>query len=127
MTALGGSIAEVAIDGRNFAVAADADVALTLGGKKVTVNPNGNGTARYTAEVTAWGLKGIDLAIDNDQDDLGFLQRNADAMTPVNCTITLVDGTVYQGKGIVADEHDYSTAKATAGLTLMGEGQLTKQ
>lgn len=127
MAALGGSIAAVSIDGRNFAVAADADVTLTLGGKKTTPQPNGNGTARYTAEVTVWGLKGIDVAIDHDQDDLGFLQRNADAMTPVNCTITLIDGTTFQGKGIVADDHDYSTAKATAGLTLMGEGQLTPQ
>ena len=127
MASVGGSIVAVSIDGRNFAVAADADVTLKLGGKKVTPQPNGNGTARYTAEVEVWGLKGIDVAIDQDQADLQFLQSNADAMTAVNCTITLIDGTVYQGKGIVADDHDYSTAKATAGLTLMGEGQLTAQ
>lgn len=127
MASLGGSVAEVAIDGRNFAVAADSDVPLTLGGKKVSVESNGNGTARYLGTVVPWSLKNIDVAIDHDQDDLGFLQRTADAMTAVNCTITLVDGTVFQGKGIVADDHDYSTAKATAGLTLMGEGQLTPQ
>lgn len=127
MAALGGSIAEVAIDGRNFAVAADSDVSLKLGGKKIDVQANGNGTARYLGTVEPWSLKGIDVAIDHDQDDAGFLQRNADAMTAVNCTITLVDGTVFQGKGIVADDHDYSTAKATTGLTLMGEGQLSPQ
>jgi hypothetical protein len=127
MAAVGGSIATVAIDGRNFPVTADADVALKLGGKKVTPTPNGNGTARYLGEVECWSLSGVDVSIDQDQDDIGFLQKNADAMTAVNCTITLIDGTVYQGKGIVSDAHDYSTAKATAGLTLMGEGQLSAQ
>jgi hypothetical protein len=127
MAALGGSISAVSVDGRNFPVTADADVALKLGGKKIDVQANGNGTARYLGTVEPWSLKGIDIAIDHNQDDQGFLQRNADAMTAVNCTITLVDGTVFQGKGIVADDHDYSTAKATTGLTLLGEGQLSKQ
>ena len=127
MAAVGGSIAAVSIDGRNFAVATDADVSLKIGGKKITVAANGNGSARYLGEVEPWSLSGIEVAIDNDADDHGFLQRNADAMVAVNCTITLMDGNVYQGKGIVADDHDYSTAKATTGLTLMGEGKLSQQ
>lgn len=127
MAALGGSISAISIDGRNFPVAADADVSLKLGGKKIDVQANGNGTARYLGTVEPWSLSGIDVSIDQDQDDQGFLQRNANAMAAVNCTITLVDGTVYQGKGIVADDHDFSTAKATTGLTLMGEGQLSQQ
>jgi len=45
----------------------------------------------------------------------------------VPCTINLVDGTVYQGNGLVVDNGGFSTAKATASLTLMGSGQLTKQ
>lgn len=127
MAAVGGSIAAVSIDGRNFPVTADADVSLKLGGKKISPAANGNGTARYLGEVECWSLSGVDVSIDQDQDDIGFLQRNADAMVAVNCTISLIDGTVYQGKGLVADDHAFSTAKATASLTLMGEGKLTQQ
>ncbi len=127
MASVGGSIKEISIDGRPFSVASDADVALKLGGKKISPSANGDGTARYLGEVECWSLSGIDIAVDHDKGDQGFLQSNADAMTPVNCTIELIDGTVFQGKGIVADDHDFSTAKATTGLTLMGEGKLTPQ
>lgn len=127
MASVGGSIKEVTVDGRPFSVAADADVTLKIGGKKTTPTPNGDGTARYLGEVECWSLSGIDIAIDHDKADAQFLQDNADAMEPVACTIEFIDGTVYQGKGLVADDHDFSTAKATTGLTLMGEGKLTAQ
>ena len=127
MASVGGSIKAITIDGRPFSVAADADVALKRGGKKITVASNGDATARYLGEVEPWSLSGIDVSIDNNKDDAGFLQANADAMTAVNCTIELIDGNVFQGKGIVADDHDFSTAKAVTGITLMGEGNLTSQ
>lgn len=127
MASVGGSLKAITVDGRPFSVAADADVSLKLGGKKTTPTPNGDGTARYLGEVECWSLSGIDIAIDHDKDDQGFLQSNADAMAPVNCTIEMIDGTVFQGKGLVADDHDFSTAKAVTGLTLMGEGKLTPQ
>jgi len=127
MASVGGSIKAITIDGRPFSVAADADASVKLGGKKTTPTPNGDGTARYLGEVECWSISGIDVAIDHDKDDAGFLQENADAMTAVPCTIEYIDGTVFQGKGLVADDHDFSTAKATTGLTLMGEGKLTPQ
>ena len=127
MSSVGGSIKEVTIDGRPFAVAADADVKLKLGGKKVEVQANGNGTARALGTVEPWSLSDIDIAIDHDKGDAQFLQDNADAMEFVTCTIELIDGTVYQGSGLVADDHDYSTGDATTGLTLMGQDKLTAQ
>lgn len=127
MASVGGSVKAFTVDSRPFSVAADADVTFRIGGKKVTVAMNGDGTPRYLGEVEGWSLSGIDAAIDNDKDDLGFLQSNADAMAEVDCTIELIDGTVFQGKGIVADDHNYSTAKATTGLSLMGGGKLTPQ
>jgi hypothetical protein len=127
MASVGGSIKEITIDGRPFPVAADADVALKIGGKKITVASNGDGSARYLGEVGPWSLSGIDISIDHDKADIQFLQDNADAMTAVSITIELIDGTVFQGKGIVADDHDFSTAKATTGLSLMGEGKLSAQ
>jgi hypothetical protein len=130
MAAVGGSILSVSIDSVDFAVAADAEVTLKLGGTKVTARRSGSGATRYTGEEEDWALSGIEVSIDLSRDDvnpLDYLQRVADTLEPVPCTITLIDGTVYQGNGLVVDDHDFSTAKATAGLTLMGEGKLTKQ
>jgi hypothetical protein len=130
MAAVGGSIASVSIDSVDYAVAADADVALKMGGTKVTARRSGSGATRYTGEEEDWSLSGIEVSIDlgrNDVEPLDYLQRVADALEAVPCTITLIDGTVYSGMGLVVDDHDYSTAKATAGLTLMGQGKLTRQ
>lgn len=127
MASVGGSIKEITVDGRPFAVAADADVKVKFGGKTVEVQSNGNGTARALGTEGPWSLSDIDISIDTDAGDGEFLQANADAMEFVACTIEYIDGNVYQGSGLVAGDHDYSTAKATVGLTLMGEGKLTKQ
>jgi len=127
MASVGGSVKAFTVDSRPFSVAADADVELKIGGNKVTVEMNGDGTPRYLGAVEGWSLSNIDAAIDNDRDDLGFLQGIANAMKEVPCTIELIDGTVFQGKGIVADDHNYHTGKATAGIMLAGGGTLTPQ
>lgn len=127
MAAVGGSIKGIEIDGRPFSVTTDADAKVKLGGKKVAVEANGDATVRVLGTVEPWSISDIDIAIDHDKDDAGFLQEKADNMELVPCTITYIDGTTYQGKGIVADDHDFSTAKATSGITLMGEGKLTPQ
>ena len=46
MTAVGGPVESVNIDGRYFAVAADADIGRELGGFTNENQPNGDGTAR---------------------------------------------------------------------------------
>jgi len=127
MAAVGGSIKGIEIDGRPFAVATDADAKVKLGGKKVAVEANGDGTVRVLGTVEPWSVSDITITIDNDKADNEFLQDKADAMEIVPCTITYIDGTTYQGKGIVADDHDFSTAKATTSITLMGQGKLTPQ
>lgn len=127
MASVGGSVKAFTVDSRPFSVAAGADVELVIGGIKVTVEMNGDGTPRFLGEMTGWSLSNIDAAIDNDKDDLGFLQGIQNAMTPVTCTIELIDGRVYQGKGLPADQVKFSTGKATSGLMLAGGGTLTPQ
>jgi len=46
MAATGGSIESITMDGREFAVAADAESQRKLGGFENEVQANGNGTAR---------------------------------------------------------------------------------
>jgi hypothetical protein len=124
---VGGPVEHISVDSRAFSVAADSDPQLKLGGFKTTVRRNGNGTSRVTGERVPWSVSDIDVSIDLDNDDLGFLQRTANGLEPVTCTITLVDGTTYQGEGLVVDEIAFSTQKATARISLMGKGELTSQ
>ena len=65
MPQVGGSAKECSIRGRIFAVTADADVKIKLGGYSNEVQPNGNSTARLikTAEAAAIGFE---LSSDDD-------------------------------------------------------------
>jgi len=123
---VGGSVQEISIAARNFAVASDADVKLNLGAMKPTAHRNGNGSTRYTYERQSWSLSELEVSIDASGDQLQFLQDIANSLEPVDCTITLADDTIYQGVGR-PDLGDYSTAKATISLALVGSGQLTRQ
>ena len=127
MSAIGGSIESASIRGRLFPVAGDADVGIKLGGFENEVQPNGDGSARQVKTRAAWSLDGVAFAVDHDKDDLAFLQEIADDPEYVPIAITLASGDVFHGKGTITGEVKLQTQNATAPLSLMGPGKLTKQ
>src|SRR6187399_1934952 len=58
-----GSIEEVSLKGRRFAVAADADVNVGLGGFNLEKQDNGDGSVRYIKTRVGWKLDGVQLAM----------------------------------------------------------------
>ena len=75
MAAVGGSIESITLDGRNFAVAADAEAQRKLGGFENEVQSNGDGTARLIKTRVPLSLDGLTLEIDDDRADQEFLQE----------------------------------------------------
>ena len=51
---IGGSIESVSVDNQLFAVAADADATMQLGGFNNEIQPNGDGTSRIIKTRVAW-------------------------------------------------------------------------
>ncbi len=127
MATVGGSLQECSIDGRVFAVAADADVTVKLGGSSNDVQANGNGTTRIIKPLEPWSVAGLTVDINNDRGDQDFLQRLADGNVLVTVTLTYADGNTRQGKGTITGGLEGSTQNATASLNLMGEGKLELQ
>lgn len=127
MSQIGGSIESTELNGRTFPVAADADGARKLGGDENEVQANGDGTARIIKTKTPWMIGGLTVGVDNDRGDQEFLQNIADSNELVAVSVTLADGTTYQGRGTITGELNYSTQNATCELSLAGEGKLTRQ
>lgn len=127
MAAVGGSIESVSIRGRLFPVAADADANRSLGGFKNEVAANGNGTARLLKTRMPWVIDGLSLECDSNRSDQEFLKEIADGLDFVDITVTFADGFTYQGSGTIADEFTYSSASATAEVTLSGPGDASQQ
>lgn len=125
--AVGGSIESVSINGRNFAVTSDAEVNRKLGGFENEVAANGNGTARVIKTRVPWALDGVVVEIDDDRGDQEFLQDIADGNQNVPIAITLASGVVYSADGIVTGEIQASSQNATASISLMGPGRMSKQ
>jgi hypothetical protein len=127
MAQTGGSVESITLQGRTFAVAADADANVKLGGFTNEVAANGDGSARQLKTREPWSISDLAVAIDPDNGDHEFLQDISDAQVFAPVTITYASGAVYQGSGQITGDLQVSTANTTAGLSLMGTGTLTKQ
>lgn len=127
MAAVGGSIESVTLDGRIFAVAADAEAQRKLGGFENEVQANGDGTARLIKTRVPLSIDGLTVEIDDGRGDHEFLQElsNRNDFFPV--VITYASGSDYQGIAQIVGETQTSSQNATAAVSLMGPGILTKQ
>ena len=128
MSAVGGSIEEVTLDGRTFPVAADAEAQRKLGGFENEVQANGDGfTARLIKTKVPLAIDGLTLEVDDDNGDHEFLQELANRNDFFPIAITYASGATYQGTAQITGEMQASSQNATAAVSLMGPGTLTKQ
>jgi len=127
MADVGGPIEAVALDGRNFAVAADAEVQRKLGGFENELQPNGNGLARTIKTRVTWSLDGLNISVDDSRGDQEFVQELSDRFEDFPIVITYVSGAVYNGTGQIVGETQYSNQSATMAVSLAGPGKLTAQ
>jgi hypothetical protein len=124
---VGGSIQECSIDGRRFAVAADADADRDYGGFTNEVSPNGDGTARIIKKRKPWKVGGLTINIDENRGDAKFLQDIADKLDFVSITITLASGITYSGSGTISGDLATKTMSSTADVELSGQDKLEPQ
>ena len=124
---IGGSIESVSINNQLYAVAADADANMSLGGFSNEIQPNGNGTSRIIKTRVPWTLSGLALAVDDDAANQEALQTIADGNQYVPITIRMASGVTYQGSGTITDNIERSTQSATVTVSLSGQGVLSQQ
>lgn len=128
MAAVGGSIQEVNLSGRTFAVAADAEAQRKLGGWENEVQANGDGyTARLIKTRVPLSISGLTLEVDDSRGDHEFLQNLANGNDFFALGITFASGVTYQGSAQIVDELAASSQNATASVSLSGPGILTRQ
>jgi hypothetical protein len=127
MAAIGGSLESVTLDGRIFAIAADAEAQRKLGGFENEVQSNGDGTARLIKTRVPLSIDGLTVESDDDRGDHEFLQALTDRKDFFPIALTYASGAVYQGTAQLVGELQASSQNATAAVSLMGPGILTKQ
>jgi hypothetical protein len=127
MTAVGGSIESITLDGREFPVAADAEAQRKLGGFENEVLANGDGSARLIKTRVPLSFEGVVVETDDARGDHEFLQEIANSTDFFALAITYASGVTYQGTAQITGEMQTSSQNATTALSLKGPGVLTKQ
>ena len=127
MTAVGGSILDISIDGTLYPVSADSDSNTFLGGFTAEVVANGDGSARKILTRVPWSIDGLNVEIDHDRGDMETLQAVAAQPGFVDVTITFVDQTTWSGSGTVVDEQKFASQASTMPLSLMGPATVAQQ
>jgi len=124
---VGGSIIEVALSGRGFAVASDADSNRSLGGSMNELDPNGNRTARLIKNYKPWKTDNLVLDIDDQLDAQEYIQAEANKTDYITVIITYASGIRYSGRAQITGEIQVSSQKTTATITLEGPETLEQQ
>jgi len=127
MPAVGGSIISVVLDGRYFAVAADAESNRKMGGWENEVQSNGDASARIIKTRVPLQIDGLALETDDSRGDQEYLQDLADLKVFFPLVITYASGLSYQGEAAITGEFAASSQNATTPVTLNGPGRLEKQ
>ena len=120
MSAIGGSILSLSLQGRQFSVTADADIAMKLGGFENELQMNGDGTERQIKTRVPSQLGDVTVSIDDVNGDLEFLQSIADSNELVDGAIELASGAIWVGRLTITGELIKQTNATTASFTLQG-------
>ena len=127
MAVVGGSVESVTLNGREFAVTADADINRKLGGKEAEVQANGNGTSRIIKTAVPASFTGIVVECDDSRGDNELLQDISDGNEFIPVTITYASGVTYMGTATISGELQYSSQNATCSFDIMGNARFTSQ
>lgn len=127
MTAVGGSIESMSLRGREFPVAADAEAQRKLGGWENEVQSNGDGSARLIKTRVPLSLDGVTLEVDDSRGDHEYLQELQDSPDFFAISITYASGETWQASAQIVGETQASSQNATAAVSFMGPGVLSKQ
>jgi hypothetical protein len=124
MTAIGGALETLAINGREFAGTGDSDVSIKLGGFENENQPNGNGTSRQIKTPVNWMAGGLAIECDDENQDLEFIQSIQEGAAYVDVVITMASGTSWQGSGQIEGELAKSQQSASVTFDMQGPGKL---
>lgn len=127
MAAVGGSLEALTIDGREFPVAADVEAQRKLGGWENEVLANGNGTARLIKTRVPLSIEGVTVEVDDSRGDHEFLQERADSFDFFPIALTYASGFTWQATAQITGDMQASSQSASAAVSLMGPGKLTRQ
>ena len=117
----GGDIRQLTINGRELSVMAEATVNIDIGGFTNSGNLTGNGGLHINQVRKLAGFSDCSVSIDDEIDDLKYLQNLANEANVVPVTMTLASNITYSGQLAVFGELVKNTNEGSATLEMRGQ------
>lgn len=124
MSAIGGPLRSVAINGREFKVTASSDAGRTLGGFTNEYQANGDGTMRLIKTPIPWKMGSMEVECDDANSDHEFLRDVQKAASEADVLVTYPSGKQYTGTGQITGDLESSSSSVSASFELSGPGEL---
>ncbi|HAV1412731.1 hypothetical protein P3521_03770 [Vibrio parahaemolyticus] len=115
-----GSIRRIALDGRDFPVAADGESDRNLGGYENEVEMNGDSSVRLIKKVVSAAIDSIPIAIDDSRNDQEYLKDLESLSGLFGCEVEYASGAIYGGQVQIVGGIKVGSMKGTAEISLNG-------
>lgn len=116
----GGDIRQFKLNGKEFDVPSGTAISVTPQGLTNTYSASGNGNVSGTQVRIPAKLSGVQVSIDNSNDDYNFLCDIRDKGEFVPVTITLADGTAWNGTLGIQGDLTYASDTGIAAFEMAG-------
>jgi len=117
----GGDIRSCKINNREFEVPTGTSKTLRTSGFNNEAKASGNGKMSIMQTRILGGFSDLVVMVDDDRQDLEFLQEIADSGNPVQVSVTYASGATYAGSLSLVGEIGKNTADGTATISMSGE------
>lgn len=123
MSAVGGALTSIVIDGRRFTCDAGDEPKFKLPGYENEVAPNADGTFRQKKTRVAGTITDINIVCDDSRGDQAFIEEKAASLDFLPVNGTKIDGTIVSGNMQITDEKVLDGKANTMSLSLAGDWQ----
>jgi hypothetical protein len=120
-----GPVESITLSGRRFPCDGEDTVNIQLSGTRNEVKSFGDGQKRVVKSRGNGKIEGLNVGIDDSNQDLEYLQGLQDRLVVFDVSLTKCDGTVYAGAMQLTGDIITDGKEGLAGITL--EGDLEQQ
>lgn len=123
MSAAGGALTSIVINGRSFTCDAEDEPKFKLPGYENEVAPNADGTFRQKKTRVAGTITDVNIVTDDARGDHQFIEETAASLDFVAVNATKIDGTIVSGNMQITDAKELDGKANTMAISLAGDWQ----
>lgn len=121
MAKASGAFESIVLDGIRFTCDAEDEPEVDLTEWDNEVKPNSDGTFRTVKTRHVQTIESLNIEIDVDRGDLDSINKMKASLEPISMSATRVDGNVYSGSVMIADETKFNDKESTMEISLHGK------